>query len=170
MIKRKVINKHYQFTEYEYARLKELTAKSGRKEVDVIRDLILDGDIIEAPGPEFYEAINQIRAVGVNINQIAHIANATGIIDAESYKKEAEKLDRLAADLKRIALQPSLHKDMERLDTYLEYAVFETIAEDKECLRIRYEIKDLFDGTFMKRRQRQGGMDGGDNEDLADQG
>lgn len=168
MIKRKVINKHYQFTEYEYARLKELTDKSGRKEVDVIRDLILDGDIIEAPGAEFYEAINQIRAVGVNINQIAHIANATGVIDAEAYRKEAEKLDKLAAELKRIAMQPSLHKDRERLDTYLEYAVFETIPEDMECLRIRQEIKDLFDGTFMKKRQ--GVMDGGNDEDLADQG
>lgn len=102
ILKRKVVQKHFELTEYENKVLQSLTSKSASgKEVDVVRDLILGCSLMEAPGEEFYDAINEIRKIGVNMNQIAHMANATGMIDAEAYKECARELDEKMLEVKK---------------------------------------------------------------------
>lgn len=161
-MRKKMVNKHFELTEYENKCLRELVVKSGNgNEVNVIRDLILGSEIVEAPGQEFYDAMREIRKIGTNINQIAHMANATGMVDDKAFVKEAEKLDELISEVKRIVLEPRMRKDADRLDRFLEYAVFKTEAEDRACYRIRQELKRLFSGEIGREAD-------GNNEDMAD--
>ena len=44
--------------------------------------------------------------IGNNINQIARIANAKGIIDVPHLKKEIDKLDQLIIEIKSKYLRP----------------------------------------------------------------
>lgn len=57
-----------------------------------------------APQPrlpnEFNEMIMQLRAIGNNLNQIAMIANHTGNIDKELYKKEVNHLRKTILEIR----------------------------------------------------------------------
>lgn len=161
-MKKKMVRKHFDLTEYENKCLRELVEKSGSScEVNVIRDLILGSEIVEAPGQEFYDAMRDLRKIGTNINQIAHMANATGMIDAKAFTEESAKLDQVIFEVKRIALEPRMRRDAESLDRFLEYAVFKTEEEDKACYRIRQELKALFNGDIRREAD-------GNNKDMAD--
>jgi hypothetical protein len=46
----------------------------------------------DKPPPEYYAFLKEVRAIGRNINQIAMVANATGIIEAEKYQSDFDAL------------------------------------------------------------------------------
>ena len=73
---------------------------------DYIRHLIIGYKPKEKPPEQFYEDIKGIRNIGNNINQIARIANAKGIIDVPHLKKEIDKLDQLIIEIKSKYLRP----------------------------------------------------------------
>ena len=79
-MRRRTIDKHFRFDEKENKLLHELSLKSGLTESDVIRTLLKGNTIKELPDKKFYEAINEINKIGVNINRLAKIANTTGDI------------------------------------------------------------------------------------------
>ena len=72
----------------------------------MIRNLIVGYEPREKPPKEFYEAINEIRMIGKNINQIAKYGNSKGYVNGVDLKMEIEKLDNLILDLKRKYLLP----------------------------------------------------------------
>ena len=72
----------------------------GMNASDYIRHLIVGYKTKEKPPQQFYEDIKSIRNIGNNINQIARIANAKGIIDVPHLKKEIDRLDQLIIDIK----------------------------------------------------------------------
>ncbi|MBP3920911.1 MAG: plasmid mobilization relaxosome protein MobC [Bacilli bacterium] len=78
----------------------------GMNASDYIRNLIMGYKPKEKPSENFYEDIKSIRQIGNNINQIARIANAKGIIDIPHLNKEIEKLDGLIIDIKNKYLKP----------------------------------------------------------------
>ena len=78
----------------------------GMNSSDYIRHLILGYKPKEKPSAQFYEDIKGIRNIGNNINQIARIANARGVVDVPHLKKEIDKLDRLIIELKNEYLRP----------------------------------------------------------------
>lgn len=94
-MRRRVIEKHFRFNAEENRKLKDLTLKSGLSESAVVRSLLDSVIIKEMPTKEFFEAINQIRKVGTNINQIARFANATGKINNENLNRYLRDLDNL---------------------------------------------------------------------------
>ena len=94
-MRRRVIEKHFRFNAEENRKLKDLALKSGLSESAVVRSLLDSVIIKEMPTKEFFEAINQIRKVGTNINQIARFANATGKIDNENLNRYLRDLDNL---------------------------------------------------------------------------
>lgn len=94
-MRRRVIEKHLRFNAEENKKLKDLALKSGLSESAVVRSLLDSVIIKEMPTKEFFEAINQIRRVGTNINQIARFANATGKIDNENLNRYLRDLDNL---------------------------------------------------------------------------
>ena len=80
----------------------------GMNASDYIRHLIVGYKPKEKPSEQFYEEIKNIRNIGNNINQIARIANAKGVIDVPHLKKEIDKV-RDNYDFVIIDCPPSLN-------------------------------------------------------------
>lgn len=93
-------------TKKEHDRLRELAVKSGYSKSSYMRQL-LNGFIPPAmPPKEFYEFTYELNKIGVNINQIAKIANMTGVIDSKSYKRDYEQLKDILRDIQNKYLSP----------------------------------------------------------------
>ena len=60
----------------------------------------------EQPSKEFFEVIAQLRAIGNNLNQIAMVANSTGSIDTDAYKKEVANLRKEILEIRGIVCDP----------------------------------------------------------------
>lgn len=143
MKSKRTIQKHFVFSEFEDKYLKALSVKTGRKECDIVRELVMGFKPLEAPGQDFYDAINEIRKIGVNINQIAHMANATGMVDEEGFKSEAEKLDALILDIRKIVLEPQKKHDLNEIVKNMEWLIWESEEDQMTCDRIRGELIEL---------------------------
>lgn len=143
MSRERCVQKHFELSPYENAILLALTKKTGLKQSDVIRELLLGNVLIEAPGATFYNAIDEIRKIGTNINQIAHVANATGIVDVSAFDEERKKLDALILDIKRIVLEPRRKNNIDELVFSLEYMLWKTEEDEIECREIQERLKAL---------------------------
>ena len=62
--------------EKEYSHLKQESQKVNMKMEPYIRKLIMGAEVRPRPPDDFYKLLREINSIGVNINQIAHIANA----------------------------------------------------------------------------------------------
>lgn len=87
-------------TEREHNELMVKAKKSGLKMGPFIRKFIMEGQVRARPPDEYTQLVKAINYIGNNINQIAHIANATGTISQEQiglvkkYQNEIIKLMR----------------------------------------------------------------------------
>ena len=70
----------------ENARKCELTKSA------YIRQLINGYKPREAPGVDYHKMIGELKSIGNNLNQLAYVANALGVVDAEQYHANAERL------------------------------------------------------------------------------
>lgn len=77
--------------ESEWIKLEELSKKTGLSYSGLIRNLITGKTVKERPNVDFIDLRQSIDHIGININQIAHWANANGGITPEQFK-EAKKL------------------------------------------------------------------------------
>lgn len=84
----------------EYEKLLDDISKSDETISDYIRKLILEKEIKEKPEKEFYKVMKQLSKIGVNLNQIAHKANSTNIIDKDYYEQEAKNWNELSRQIK----------------------------------------------------------------------
>ena len=75
-------------------KLDSLAKASGRTRSAAVRTLIEGAALKEMPPLEYHTLIAELRRIGGNLNQIAHIANSTGQINAAAYMKEAAELRR----------------------------------------------------------------------------
>lgn len=82
---------HIRLNDIEYDKLEEMSLKSKMTKSDVIRKLILEKEIKEKPGYEFYEVMKELSKIGVNLNQIAYRANKNNSIDKDYYNKLANE-------------------------------------------------------------------------------
>ena len=68
---------------------------------------LLNGYLPKAqPSDDFHEVIAQLRAIGNNLNQIAMIANRSGYIDSDAYKKEVKQLRKEILEIRQIVCEP----------------------------------------------------------------
>ena len=79
-------------TDKEYAKLREMSETSGLKMEPVIRKLLVDYEIRPRPNATYIKLIKELSAVGNNLNQIAHLANATGEKLQRTSGKETHQL------------------------------------------------------------------------------
>ena len=77
--------------EQEKSKLDELCRKTGLRYGALIRKFIMEKEIKERPNVDFIDLRQSIDHIGININQIAHWANANGGITPEQFE-EAKKL------------------------------------------------------------------------------
>jgi len=90
-MRERVLEFHIRLNDIEYDKLEEMSLKSKMTKSDVIRKLILEKEIKEKPGYEFYEVMKELSKIGVNLNQIAYRANKNNSIDKDYYKKLANE-------------------------------------------------------------------------------
>lgn len=99
------IPKRYDLNEFENDMLKVKCQQAGMTEAALIRELITGYAPTEKPGKEFYDAMNDINKIGININQIAAVANSTGVIDTDWLKAQVKLLNEQMLVLKEIVLK-----------------------------------------------------------------
>lgn len=90
-------------SETEYLQLRKKAEQCGLKLDPMMRKLILETEIKARPPNEYAQLIKEVNAIGNNINQIAHIANATGTIsqnEIDIVKKNQNDIMRLVKGLR----------------------------------------------------------------------
>lgn len=99
----KVIKQTIRLTEKQHSHLKIQAQKSGLKMEPFVRKLIMGVEVKARPPNEYAQLIKEVNAIGNNINQIAHIANATGTIsqnEIDIVKKNQNDIMRLVKGLR----------------------------------------------------------------------
>ena len=94
-MRRKTIKKNFWFSYDEDRQLKYLSSILNLSESNTIRKLLYETQIKESPPKEFYDAIDKINKIGVNINQLTRLANSTGSIYEEKLNQEFLELEKL---------------------------------------------------------------------------
>ena len=79
-------------TEQDYKRLTRKARKCGLTKSGYIRQLIHDYKPREAPPADYYAMTRELKEIGNNMNQIAFMANATGLVDEGMYYQEVLRL------------------------------------------------------------------------------
>lgn len=100
-MRRRSVDKHFRFTPEENRKLKDLSIKSRLSENNVICSLIEGVNIREAPSKELFEYLRKIDKIGVNINQLTHIANATGNIYIHELQRQFKEINDLTDDIRK---------------------------------------------------------------------
>lgn len=83
------------FTDEEYAALKGKADIAGMKMEPFVRQLV-EGCTIKPRPPDSYVRLSQqVAAVGNNLNQLAHIANATGKVSDHSLQQAQQLMEEI---------------------------------------------------------------------------
>lgn len=80
---------HFYLNDDDYEKLLVLTEKTGLSISAVLRKLINENKLCEAPSLDFWELTKQIRYYGNNMNQVAKRANMFNVPDVEVYQRNA---------------------------------------------------------------------------------
>ena len=86
----------FRLSEEEYRQIKEKVEESGLSQQKFLLKTALEKEIIHIK--EFQTLIFHVKKIGININQIAKRANATGAVyqqDIEDIKKAVDEIWRL---------------------------------------------------------------------------
>ena len=90
---------HLRLSEEEYRALEKNRAKCGLPQQTYLRKLCLEVQPKEQPPMDFYRVLKELRRIGINMNQIAVVANREGWIDEDLYWENVKQLENLASDL-----------------------------------------------------------------------
>ena len=83
------------FTDEEYAALKGNADIAGMKMEPFVRQLV-EGCTIKPRPPDSYVRLSQqVAAIGNNLNQLAHIANATGKVSDHSLQQAQRLMEEI---------------------------------------------------------------------------
>ena len=83
----------------EAAHLAKLVKRSGLTQSTYLRHLINGVVPQDAPPPDYYRMMEELRGIGVNLNYIAQAANDLGMIDAAKYDEAVQTLNRALLDI-----------------------------------------------------------------------
>ena len=89
----------------EYERFCRMAEATKRSNSDLVRRLLQTSVFVEFPPVEYREIIDQLEHIGINLNQLAYKANSLGFIDELQYRKNANEVWRIVAQLAEIYLQ-----------------------------------------------------------------
>ena len=105
-MKKRNIRVTVRVSEEEYAKHESRRIKTGLSREAYIRNA-LEGIIPkEKPDERFYEIMKDLPSIANNVNQLARIANASGSIQTNMLKSEAEKWSKLQTEIREVVLLP----------------------------------------------------------------
>ena len=111
-MRRRNIKKQIWLSEEENILLNNSSIEYGLTESDVIRMYIKKYIPKVKPSEEFYMALRDLRGIGTNLNQLAHIANTYHTLDYKLLKEELDKLNEFIELMKDNYLRPSIEKNV----------------------------------------------------------
>ncbi len=85
------------------SKLNCLAKGAGLSRSMVVRRLIEGATLRQAPPMEYHLMLEELRRIGVNLNQIAAAANALGMMDAPAYEKAGAELRGAVLAIRRAA-------------------------------------------------------------------
>ena len=85
--------------------------KSGLSQESYLRVLINGYVPKELPPMDYHAMTRELHAIGVNLNQIAAKANATGHIDKTMFQYEANRLRRAVLNIQTAVTSPERRKE-----------------------------------------------------------
>lgn len=88
-MKRRPIAVQVRLSKTEHEKLRSNAEHCNLTVSEYIRTCIISGQPKEAPTGDWFEMAKQLRAIGNSLNQIAYVANSTGVIDQENYHELA---------------------------------------------------------------------------------
>lgn len=103
-MRKRNLKKQFWINQVEAKELERKAKLAGLNESDFLRMLIMKTILKEKPGAEFYEYEKLMRAIGINLNQVARVANKTGNINKDYYEEEARKWNEFMVEVKRYYL------------------------------------------------------------------
>lgn len=83
----------------EAKEFEEWVAATNLSKSAYLRKLILRFRPVAAPPIEYNDVLEELRKLGVNMNQLAVKANSLGFIDEPEYRKNAKAVWSLCADM-----------------------------------------------------------------------
>ena len=95
----------------EQQSLAKQVKKSGLSQEAFIRTLINGYIPKELPPPDYYAMTRELHTIGVNLNQIAAKANATGHIDKAVFQYEANRLRKAVVEIQAAVTLPERRCD-----------------------------------------------------------
>ena len=95
------VKKNFWINERQDRILKEKCNKASISEKEFFVRCIEGKNIAEKPGEGFYKSVATIIGIANNLNQVARVANTTGEIEKEKYKKNADYAIQFMLDMKK---------------------------------------------------------------------
>ena len=83
----------------ELKRLDEWSAAANMSRSNYIRQLIAGFQPVAFPPVEYRQVIDELQHIGINMNQLATKAHSLGFIDEPEYRRNANRLWRVVAEL-----------------------------------------------------------------------
>ncbi len=105
MLKRK-IKVTFRLDEKEFAHLKKQVERCGYSQERYIRSILRGYIPREMPPIDFHNMVNELHAIGNNLNQIAARVNAMGWLCAEEYKDNFKRLMEKVLEIQKVMLLP----------------------------------------------------------------
>lgn len=93
-------------TEAEHERLTKLSKKSGYSRSSYMRSILKGVVPKQVPSRELLSFLYELNKIGVNINQIAKVANMTGSVMEREYAENYKELKALMDQIKEEFLKP----------------------------------------------------------------
>ena len=88
----------------ELQALSKKVKKTGMSRETYVRTLLENKIPVEIPPAPYYDLMREVHALGNNMHQLAYRAHALGMIDATAYRRNADKVSRLADRLALVCL------------------------------------------------------------------
>ena len=83
----------------ELKRLDEWSAAANMSRSNYIRQLFAGFHPVEFPPVEYKQVIDELQHIGINMNQLATKAHSLGFIDEPEYRRNANRVWRIVAEL-----------------------------------------------------------------------
>lgn len=97
--RKRTVQIKFRVTEEERAMIEEKMKLIPTRNMEAyLRKMAIDGYVIQVDHSDIKEMTAQIQKIGVNINQIAHRANATGNV----YQEDIEEIKGVLAEIWRL--------------------------------------------------------------------
>lgn len=101
--KRHLIKAYLDDEEYEKFQLFAKACKCTNS--NFVRQLLAGAHLVAFPPDEYMRLKNEFLNIGININQIARVANRDGFIDTKEYEEQADLMFRMCAEMSAMLLR-----------------------------------------------------------------